>query len=88
LLGGVVFSVVLLSMAWISLPSLVLTQSNPYSSEIQSVFAQQPQFSETISLTKLFEQSELGVVSISVTKTSSHGTFNINERGAGMRRVK
>jgi len=73
LLGGVVFSVVLLSMAWISPPSLVLTQSNSYSSEIQSVFAQQTQFSETISLTKLFEQSELGVVSISVTKTSSHG---------------
>ena len=73
LLGGVVFSVVLLSIAWIPLPSLVLTQDNSYSSEIQPVFAQQSQYSETISLTQLFEQSELGVVSISVTKTSAHG---------------
>jgi len=44
-----------------------------YSSEIQPVFAQQSQYLDTLSLTELFEQSELGVVSISVTKTSSHG---------------
>jgi len=60
-------------MAWIPLPSFVLAQDNSYSSEIQPVFAQQSQYSETISLTKLFEQSEFGVVSISVTKTSPHG---------------
>jgi len=73
LLGGVVFSVVLLSMAWIPHLSPILVQDNSYSSEILPVFAQQSQYAETISLTKLFEQSELGVVSISVTKTSSHG---------------
>jgi len=73
LLGGVVLSVVLLSMAWIPLLPLVLEQDNSYSSEIQPVFAQQLQYSENISLVKLFEQSELGVVSISVTKTSAHG---------------
>ena len=65
---------VLFSVAAIAFLPMVSAQENSYSSEIQSVFAQQqPQYSDTLSLAQLFEQSELGVVSISVTKTSPHG---------------
>ncbi|NNL58851.1 MAG: trypsin-like serine protease [Nitrosopumilus sp.] len=50
----------------------VSTPFSSYSTDIQSVFAQS-QYSDTLSLVELFEQSEMGVVSISVTKTSAHG---------------
>jgi len=73
LLGGVVFSVVLLSMVLIPNLSTEFVKNNTYSSEVQPVFAQQSQNSDILSLTELFEQSELGVVSISVTKISAHG---------------
>ena len=73
LLGGVVCSLVLLSVVHMALP-IVFTQDDFYSSEIQPVFAQQSQIFDTLSLAELFEQSELGVVSISVTKTSYPGS--------------
>ena len=74
MLGGVVCSLVLFSVATIAFLPTVSAQENSYSSEIQSVFApQQSEYSDVLSLTQLFEQSELGVVSISVTKTSPHG---------------
>ena len=57
---------------WLYCPPAV-TQDYSYSSEIESVFAQESQLIDTLSLTKLFEKSESGVVSISVTKTSSYG---------------
>ncbi len=68
-------SLVLFSVAMMANLPIVSAQDNSYSSEIQqSVFAQQqPQYTDTLSLTQLFEQSELGVVSISVTKTTPHG---------------
>ena len=66
-------SVILFSVTAMTLLPAVSAQDNLYSSEIQPVFAQQSQYSGVLSLTKLFEQSELGVVSISVTKTSDHG---------------
>jgi S1-C subfamily serine protease len=72
LLGGVC-GLVLLSVASMALLPLAVTQDYSYSSEVESVFAQESQFFDTLSLTQLFEQSELGVVSISVTKTSSYG---------------
>ena len=71
LLGGVI-SFVFLSVATMANLPTVPAQNHSYSSEIPSVFAQL-QSSETLSLTKLFEQSEQGVVSISVTKESPHG---------------
>jgi S1-C subfamily serine protease len=55
------------------LTPVIFVQDDSYFSEIQSVFAQQSQSSDILSLTELFEQSELGVVSITVTKTSTHG---------------
>ncbi|MDH3780379.1 MAG: trypsin-like peptidase domain-containing protein [Nitrosopumilus sp.] len=68
LLGGVIFGVVLLSFAFVALPSLVLAQDN-LSAEIQ--IANESKLSEnTLSLTEIFERSEFGVVSISVTKSS------------------
>ena len=76
-------SVVLFSVVAMTLLPTVSTQDNSYSSEIQSVFAQQQQsssFLDVLSHTELFEQSELGVVSISVTKTSEHGN---NTGGVG-----
>jgi len=72
LLGGVC-SLVLLSVASMALLPPAVTQDYSYSSEIESVFAQESQFIDTLSLTKLFEQSESGVVSISVIKKSSYG---------------
>jgi len=73
LLGGIVCSLVLFSVAAMANLPIVSAQDNLYSSETQSVFAQQTSFSDTLSLTELFEQSEMGVVSISVTKASAHG---------------
>ncbi len=72
LLGGVC-SLVLLSVASMALLPPAVTQDYSYSSKIESVFAQESKYFDTLSLTKLFEQSESGVVSISVTKTSSYG---------------
>jgi len=74
LLGGVIFGVVLLSFAFIALPSPVLAQDRS-SSEIQ--MANESKLSENIlSLTEIFERSEFGVVSISVTKSSELGGSN------------
>jgi S1-C subfamily serine protease len=73
LLGGIMCSVVLFSVVAMNLLPIVSAQNNSYSSEIQPAFAQQSQYSDILSLTELFEQSELGVVSISVTKTTDHG---------------
>jgi S1-C subfamily serine protease len=73
LLGGVLCSLVLLSVASMALLPTAVTQDYSYSSEIESVFAQESQSFDTLLLTKLFEQSESGVVSISVTKKSSYG---------------
>ena len=71
LLGGVIFGVVLLSFAFVALPSPVLAQDN-FSSEIQMI--NESELSENIlSLTEIFERSEFGVVSISITKSSELG---------------
>jgi len=76
LLGGVVFSVVLLSMAWIVLFPPILAQDNSYSSENPQIM-NELEFSDNIlSLTEIFERSEFGVVSISVTKSSHFGDSN------------
>ena len=71
LLGGIVFGVILLSFAFVALPSPVLAQDNS-SSGFQIV--KESKLSENIlSLTEIFERSEFGVVSISVTKSSELG---------------
>ena len=73
MLGGVIFSVVLLSLASLAMLPPVLAQDNSYSSKIfQTTNALQ--LSEQIySLTELFDRSEFGVVSITVIKTNEHG---------------
>lgn len=75
LLVGITCSLVLFSAVVMTNLPIVSAQDNSYSSDVpQSVFAQQqPQYADILSLTQLFEQSELGVVSISVTKTTPHG---------------
>ena len=68
--GGIVFGVVLLSFAFTAMPLPALAQDNT-SSEIQ--------FKPTkngFSLTEIFERSEFGVVSVSVSKSSEIGTAN------------
>ena len=71
LLGGIIFGVVLLSFTFAVLPSPVLAQDNS-SSEIHA--ADESKLSVNIlSLTEIFERSEFGVVSISVTKLSDFG---------------
>ncbi len=70
LLGGVC-GIVLLTIASLVLLPTVLAQDNSYSSEIQPVFVEEPKFTgDILSLTEIFERSELGVVSITVTKSS------------------
>ena len=76
LLGGVVFSVVLLSLASLVIPPPVLAQDNSYSSENLQTRNDFESSEKIYSLTELFERSELGVVSITVTKTSEHGDSN------------
>ncbi len=73
LLGGIACSLVLFSVVVMTNFPIASIQDGAYSSEMQSVFAQQSSSSDILSLTELFEQSELGVVSISVTKMSPHG---------------
>lgn len=72
LLGGVVFSVVLLSLASLVILPTVLAQDNSYSSKTLQT-TNELQTSEIYSLIELFDRSELGVVSITVTKISDHG---------------
>lgn len=73
LLGGVVFSIVLLLGVSIAFLSPVLAQDNSYSSgNIQTDF----ESTNYLSLVEIFERSEFGVVSITVTKTSPHGDSN------------
>ncbi|KAF6248002.1 trypsin [Nitrosopumilus sp. b3] len=79
LLGGVVFSIVLLSGISVVLLSPVLAQDNSYSSEnLQTTI----ESSKDLSLIEIFERSEFGVVSITVTKTSPSGG-NSNSVGSG-----
>ncbi len=79
LLGGVVFSIVLLSGISIVFLSPVLAQDNSYSSEnLQTTI----ESSINLSLNEIFERSEFGVVSITVTKTSTSGG-NSNSVGSG-----
>ena len=70
LLGGVVFSVVLLLGLSFAFLSPVSAQDNSYSSEISQVDSESV---IPLSLIEIFERSEFGVVSIAVTKTSPHG---------------
>ena len=70
MLGGVVFSVVLLLGLSVAFLSPVLAQDNSYSSkDLQNDF----ESTKYLSLVEIFERSEFGVVSITVTKTSPHG---------------
>ncbi|AJW69912.1 S1C family serine protease [Nitrosopumilus adriaticus] len=79
LLGGVVFSIVLLSGISVVFLSPVLAQDNSYSSEnLQTTIDS----SKNLSLIEIFESSEFGVVSITVTKTSTSGG-NTNSVGSG-----
>ena len=76
LLGGVC-GIVLLTIASLVLLPTVLAQDNSYSSEIQPIFVEEPKFTgDILSLTEIFERSELGVVSITVTKSSEQGDTN------------
>lgn len=76
LLGGVC-GIVLLTIASLVLLPTVLAQDNSYSSEMQPVFVEEPKFiGDILSLTEIFERSELGVVSITVTKSSEQGDTN------------
>ncbi len=76
LLGGVAFSAALFSVVLTILVPPVLAQDNPYSSENI-----QDHTESNLSLTEIFERSEFGVVSITVTKTSNLG--NSNSAGSG-----
>ena len=79
MLGGVVFSIVLLSGISVVFLSPVLAQDNSYSSEnLQTTI----ESSKDLSLIEIFESSEFGVVSITVTKTSPSGG-NSNSVGSG-----
>ncbi|NQV39999.1 MAG: trypsin-like peptidase domain-containing protein [Nitrosopumilus sp.] len=73
LLGGVIFSAILLSLASLVILPPVLAQDNSYSSENLQTRNELLSLEKTYSLTELFENSELGVVSIAVTKTSERG---------------
>ena len=76
LLGGVC-GIVLLTIASLVLLPTVLAQDNSYSSEIQPIFVEEPKLTgDILSLTEIFERSELGVVSITVTKSSEQGDTN------------
>lgn len=73
ILLGVVFSIVLLSGLSVVFLSPVLAQDNSYSSDnLQTTI----ESSKDLSLVEIFEHSEFGVVSITVTKTSPHGDSN------------
>lgn len=76
LLGGVIGSIVLISIASLVLLPAVLAQDNTYSSEIQSQLIEKQKNTKDLSLIEIFERSELGVVSITVTKSSERGDTN------------
>ncbi|QLH06213.1 trypsin [Nitrosopumilus ureiphilus] len=76
LLGGVVFSVVLLSLASLVILPPVLAQDNSYSSENLQTRNDFQSSEKIYSLTELFDRSEFGVVSITVTKASEIGDSN------------
>lgn len=73
MLGGVIFGVALLSVFSVALLPSVMAQDNPYSSKTPQLIVQSEIEQNNYSLIELFEKTELGVVSISVTKTSSLG---------------
>jgi len=70
---GVVFAAVLLSVVSMSLPTPVLAQDNSYSSKNLQTANEFQSLEQPYSLTELFENSEFGVVSITVTKSNEHG---------------
>ena len=74
MLGGVIFSVVLLSLASLAILPPVLAQDN-YSSKNPQTTNEFQSSEQIYSLTELFDNSEFGVVSITVTKTNEHGDF-------------
>lgn len=69
MLVGVIFGVGLLAYAFAATPSPVLAQDN---SDIQ-IESESKSSKSILSLTEIFERSEFGVVSISVTKSSEFG---------------
>ncbi len=76
LLGGVVFSVALISLTSLVILPPVLAQDNSYSSENLQTRNDFQSSEKIYSLTELFDRSEFGVVSITVTKTSEIGDSN------------
>ena len=70
LFGGIVFAAVLLSFAFVTIPLPALAQDNT-SPEIQLKPTK-----NILSLTEIFERSEFGVVSVTVSKSSEIGTAN------------
>ncbi len=81
LLGGVVFSVVVLSLISLVILPPVLAQDNSYSSENLQIRNNFQSSEKIYNLTELFERSEFGVVSIAVSKISEHG--NSDSVGSG-----
>jgi len=73
LLGGVFFSVVLLFVISVVFLSPISAQENTYSSEIIQTTNDYQSLTKDLSLVEIFERSEIGVVSIAVTKTSDLG---------------
>ena len=76
LLGGVVFSVVLTSLVSLVILPPVLAQDNSYSSENFQVRNDFSSSEKIYSLTELFNRSEFGVVSVTVTRASEIGDSN------------
>ena len=70
LLRGVIFGVVLLSFAFVAIPFPALAQDNT-SSEIQF-----ESLKNNLSLTEIFDRSEFGVVSVTVSKSSEFEASN------------
>jgi len=73
LLGGVVFSVVLLFVASVAFLPSISAQDNTYSSENTQTTNNFESLEQVYSLPEIFERSEFGVVSIAVTRTSDLG---------------
>ncbi|MBN4046306.1 trypsin-like peptidase domain-containing protein [Nitrosarchaeum koreense] len=73
LLGGVVFSVVLLFVASVAFLPSISAQDNTYSSENTQITNNFEFLEQVYSLPEIFERSEFGVVSIAVTRTSDLG---------------
>ena len=81
MLGGVVFSVVLLFVASVAFLPTISAQDNTYSSENTQTPNTIQSLEQSFSLIEIFERSEFGVVSITVTKISDFG--NSKNVGSG-----